>query len=109
MLKQNTKRDAELLTAILPCQSCIYSTQEYNYHYVFIRNPKDVITKEQIAKGEGYRVSYFLIHSIQIFAASFFSFIKELVQFVYQQLLNQLQFVLLLLKNMIHKMQKLWI
>uniref|UniRef100_A0AC35EWH2 Tyrosine-protein kinase n=1 Tax=Panagrolaimus sp. PS1159 TaxID=55785 RepID=A0AC35EWH2_9BILA len=56
MLKQNTKRDAELLTAILPCQSCIYSTQEYNYHYVFIRNPKDVITKEQIAKGEGYRL-----------------------------------------------------
>uniref|UniRef100_A0AC34FHP1 Tyrosine-protein kinase n=1 Tax=Panagrolaimus sp. ES5 TaxID=591445 RepID=A0AC34FHP1_9BILA len=56
MLKQNTKRDAELLTAILPCQSCIYSTQEYNYHYVFVRNPKDVTTKEQIAKGEGYRL-----------------------------------------------------
>uniref|UniRef100_A0A7E4WE11 Protein kinase domain-containing protein n=1 Tax=Panagrellus redivivus TaxID=6233 RepID=A0A7E4WE11_PANRE len=56
MLKQNTKRDAELLIPILPCQSCIYSRQEYNYHYVFVRNPKDVTTKEVFSKGDGYKL-----------------------------------------------------
>uniref|UniRef100_A0AC34RCX7 Protein kinase domain-containing protein n=1 Tax=Panagrolaimus sp. JU765 TaxID=591449 RepID=A0AC34RCX7_9BILA len=56
LLKENLKRDAELLNPVPPCLGCIYSKQEYNYHYLFVRKAEDVKTGALLSKGEGYRL-----------------------------------------------------